>query len=113
MDTDAFEVIQGDTINRYFTLVDDEDKPIPAAQISAVYFSCRGVGCQKKLSYSEAQESYTLFIATSETQQMEAGKWTYDITVQYADSKRRTATYNGAFTVLPKNNPVKYGADGK
>ena len=43
-----------------------------------------------------------------DTRVMPKGRWTYDLTVEFVDTKRRTATYNGTFNILPKINCVTY-----
>lgn len=43
-----------------------------------------------------------------DTRVMPKGCWSYDITIEFVDTKRRTVTYNGPFNILPKLNTVDY-----
>lgn len=106
------DVIQGDSIDRYFALVDDADETLDPAQIAAVFFSSGDLKQQQRLTYDETQQAYILHLPPETTAALEPGVYTYDITVAFADAKRRTATYNGRLTVLQKINIVDYGEGG-
>lgn len=103
------EVIQGDSVDRIFTLFDENDTPVNPDMVSAVFFTCRGVHFQQKLEYDAEAAVYMLSIPYVDTAKMAKGHWTYDITVKFIDTKRQTATYCGPFEVLQKVNAVNYG----
>ena len=73
-----------------------------------MYFTCAAAKFQQRLLYDEAQQVYTLTMSYDDTRAMPKGHWTYDITVEFLDTKRSTVTYNGSLDVFPKNNPVDY-----
>lgn len=105
----SIELVQGDSVDRVFTLLDENDAAVDPELISAVFFSCRAARFQRRLVYDPEQQAYLLSLSFVDTQAMPKGRWTYDITVVFADTKRRTATYCGPFEVLQKVNAVDYG----
>lgn len=73
-----------------------------------MYCTCEAAKFQQRLPYDETQHAYVLTMTYDDTRVMPKGHWTYDITVEFLDTKRSTVTYNGSFDVFPKNNPVNY-----
>lgn len=49
----AIEFVQGDSVDRAFTLLDDAGEAINPAWIAAVYFTCRAAQFQQELHYDE------------------------------------------------------------
>ena len=106
------DVIQGDSIDRYFALVDDADEALDPAQIAAVFFSSGDLKQQQRLTYDETQQAYILHLPPETTAALEPGVYTYDITVAFADAKRRTAIYNVRLTFPQKLNTFDYCEGG-
>ena len=106
------EIIQGDSVERYFAFSDDSNAPVDPASIDSVYFTSDKISYQQKLEYDSGQSAYIFHMSPDETMAIPAGSYTYDITVQFADAKRRTATYNGALVFLKKINKVDYSGEG-
>ena len=104
----SIEFVQGDSVDRVFTLLDENDAAVDPELISAVYFTCRAAHFQCRLVYDPEQQAYLLALSYAATQAMPKGRWTYDITVVFADTKRQTATYCGPLVVLQKVNAVDY-----
>jgi len=107
-DTSAIEFVQGDSVDRIFLLQDEAGEAVDPTTIAAVYFTCRAAKFQQQLFYDETQQAYLLTMTYDDTRVMPKGRWTYDLTVEFVDTKRRTATYNGTFNILPKINCVAY-----
>ena len=105
----SIELVQGDSVDRVFTLLDENDAAVDPELISAVFFSCRAARFQRRLAYDPEQQAYLLSLSFADTQAMPKGRWTYDITVVFADTTRRTAAYCGPLIVLQKINAVDYG----
>lgn len=104
----AIEIVQGDSVDRLFSFIDDAGEAVDPASISTVYFTCRAARFQQQLFYDETQKAYLLTMTFDDTRVMPKGRWTYDVTVEFVDTRRFTVTYNGPFVVLPKINTVDY-----
>lgn len=49
----AIEFVQGDSVDRVFSLLDEDGEVVDPASISAVYFTCRAAKFQQQLLYDE------------------------------------------------------------
>ena len=107
----SIKFVQGDSVERTFSLLDENGAAVDPELISAVYFTCCAAGLQRKLAWDSQEAAYQLSIPHSATEAMPAGEWTYDITITFYNAKRRTVTYNGRFEVLAKTNRVDYGEE--
>jgi hypothetical protein len=98
--TKEIQLVQGDSLTLSLTFED-----IESSDIQAIYFSSKGVLNFAK-EFSEDGDNYILTIAAEDSEDFSRGHFTYDITVEFTENRKKTVIYKGPFVILSKDNKI-------
>lgn len=100
-------VVQGDTLRKYFALLDAQGDPLDELAVSAMWFTCAGLIICRKLDYDPAEGGWLLTLTSTETSMLPPVAASYDLTVEFSSGIVSTMVYKGNIKVLKKENPLE------
>ncbi len=95
-------IIQGDYYQKNVII-----QNVDPSLIDTVNITCKALNVNKDLVYDSENQKYIFYLTPTETANFKVALTSYDLTITFADSKRKTVCYNAMFRVMAKNNIIE------